>query len=683
MDRDRLQPLVTALQDWATSGNIETGVGLDVVVDELLRDDSTEMAAAVGSVLERAALRIVRDGGDASQLGPLRERVAVALTVRVGRDTATSDRAFERSLGTRILDALRYRACSPSELAGLLDVDITQISRAGRVLSTSGELVIKVDPRDRRRRLYQRPTPGGSRHMFRDVVTSALNSLRVTDVASDLLPDRFGDRLTPSHFGAVVAAAGADLDSGLYQPTLMHQLAIPKTSGGERPAAALRYVDRLVYAALSERCRPEIEAALGPTDQVLWPRGETCEKRWVELESFVANIGTPYVLSVDIASFYDSIRHEVLADQLQRAGCDRGVVSALRSWLGAVTGRERGLPQGLSASDRLASIVLAPVDTALRDANLLFVRHGDDLRIAVATPQEAHDTKTLVRSALQPLDLLVNDDKTRWLRHETYTRHRTDVDRAVKKYLEAESIYGRDTAIYNVLDALGADEELMWDWYHSDLGVRDVLSEAGANLTPGDERALLVLLDAVLEEEKLRDRWDCTRSEGQSYTFLLQAGVGLLAASGAAEAAARLPSWLVERPEYTDVLSMYVQSVAPKDPTAIAVMLTRMENAHTSYDAQWLRLYSALGDEGQNGEFDALANNHLSDVGKDWVLRLRAGRFIAARGKPAAPVAEASINEAPSALRDDVLDLVRSAAPSRLPELLNGESETANALLAA
>ena len=78
MDRDRLQPLVTALQDWATSGDSETGVGLDVVVDELLRDDSTEMAAAVGSVLERAALRIVRDGGDASQLGPLRERVAGA-----------------------------------------------------------------------------------------------------------------------------------------------------------------------------------------------------------------------------------------------------------------------------------------------------------------------------------------------------------------------------------------------------------------------------------------------------------------------------------------------------------------------------------------------------------------------------------------------------------------------------
>ena len=98
-------------------------------------------------------------------------------------------------------------------------------------------------------------------------------------------------------------------------------------------------------------------------------------------------------------------------------------------------------------------------------------------------------------------------------------------------------------------------------------------------------------------------------AKGQSYTFLLQAGVGLLAASGAAEAAGRLPSWLVERPEYTDVLSMYVQSVAPKDPAAIAAMLTRMENARTSYDAQWLRLYSALGDEGQNGEFDALANN--------------------------------------------------------------------------
>ena len=493
MDRDRLPPLLVALQQWIIGGSIPTGIDLGVVVDELLRDGSTETAAALGSVLERAALRIGRDGGDASFLEPLRDRVALELTERVRRDAEVRDRSIEQSLGMKMLEALAERDCSPSELAGLLDVDLTQISRAGRVLAASGEMVIEIDRRDRRRRLY-RAKSRISRYVFRDVVTGALGAVRVADVVSDLLPDRFGDHLTERHFNAVVAATCMDIDTGTYEPTPVHRLDVPKVGGGERPAAALRYIDRLVYAALSEGCRPQIEAALGSTDQVLWPRGEFTEKRWVQLEGFVASIDTPYVLAVDIASFYESIRHQVLADQLLRVGCAQKVVAALRNWLEVVTGKDRGLPQGLRASDRLASIVLSPVDAELRETGLPFVRHGDDLRVAVPTLGEAREVKSLVRARLQALDLLVNDDKTRWLRQETYMERRTEVAKAVKKYLESRDELARDLAIYDLLDALGTEEELMWDWYHSDLRVPEVISRVGANLKAGDEQALLVLL---------------------------------------------------------------------------------------------------------------------------------------------------------------------------------------------
>ena len=682
MDRDQLPPLLVALQQWITGGSIPTGIDLGVVVDELLRDGSTETAAAVGSVLERAALRIGRDGGDASFLEPLRDRVALELTERVRRDAEVSDRSIEQSLGMKMLEALAERDCSPSELARLLDVDLTQISRAGRILAVSGEMVIEVDRRDRRRRLY-RAKSRISRYVFRDVVTSALSVVRIADVVSDLLPDRFGDHLTARHFDAVAAAACTDIDTASYQPTPVHRLDVPKAGGGERPAAALRYVDRLVYAALSEGCRPQIEAALGSTDQVLWPRGEFTEKRWVQLEGFVASIDTPYVLAVDIASFYESIRHQVLADQLLRVGCARKVVDALRSWLGVVTGKDRGLPQGLRASDRLASIVLSPVDAELREAGLPFVRHGDDLRVAVPTLGAAREVKSLVRARLQALDLLVNDDKTRWLRQETYMEHRTDVAKAVEKYLESRDEFDRDLAIYDLLEALGTEEELMWDWYHSDLGVPEVISRVGANLKAGDEQGLLVLLDAVVEEERRHKGGTPAHRADQSYTFLLQAGVRLLAVSGGSEWAARLPSWLGARPEYVDALSMYVESVARTDPMAIAVMLTRIEDTHMTYDAQWLRLYAALGDQGRNGEFDALARSHLHGVQRDWTLRLRAARFMAERGGRMAPSLERSLDEAPDALRDDVLSLVKLADPARLPGLLNSENETAKALMAA
>ena len=683
MDRDRIPPpLLVALQQWITGDSIPTGIDLGVVVDQLLRDGSTEMAAAVGSVLERGALRIGRDGGDASFLKPLQDRVATELTERVRRDADVEDRRFEQSLGARMLEVLAERDRSPSELAGFLEVDITQVSRAGRVLAESGEMVIEVDRRDRRRRLY-RARSRISRYVFRDVVNGALRAVRVADVASDLLPDRFGDRLTASSFSAVVAAARSDIDTASYEPTPAHRLDVPKVGGGERPAAALRYIDRLVYAALSEGCRPQIEAALGSTDQVLWPRGEFTDKQWVRLENFVAGIDTPYVLAVDIASFYESIHHQVLADQLLRAGCDQKVVDALRSWLGTVTGKDRGLPQGLRASDRLASIVLSPVDAALRETGLPFVRHGDDLRVAVATPDEARDVKSLVRAELRALDLLVNEDKTRWLRQRTYLEHRTEVAKAVERYLGPRNELGRDLAIYSLLDALGAKEELMWDWYHSELRVPEVICRVGANLEPGDEQALLVLLDAVVEEERRHRSGTPAHREDRSHTFLLQAGVRLLAVSGVPEWAARLPPWLGARPEYGDALSTYVKSVARTDPMATAAMLTRIEDTNMTYDAQWLRLYEALGNQGQNGEFDTLAFSHLQGANRDWTLRLRAARFVAERGGRLAPTLESSLTEAPDALREDVLGLVKLSDPARLPGLLNRENETAKALIAA
>ena len=112
---------------------------------------------------------------------------------------------------------------------------------------------------------------------------------------------------------------------------------------------------------------------------------------------------------------------------------------------------------------------------------------------------------------------------------------------------------------------------------------------------------------------------------------------------------------------------MYVELVAPKNPPAIAKMLTRIENSHDlSSDSPWLRLYAALGDQGQHGEFDSLANLHLHDTKRDWLLRLRASRFMAERGKPSISVVESSIQEAPAALRDDVLGLVMLADPSQL-----------------
>ena len=55
---------------------------------------------------------------------------------------------------------------------------------------------------------------------------------------------------------------------------------------------------------------------------------------------------------------------------------------------------------------------------------------------------------------------------------------------------------------------------------------------------------------------------------------------------------------------------------------------------------------------------------------------------MAERGGRLAPTLEYNLTEAPDALRDDVLGLVKVADPACLPGMLNSENETAKALVA-
>ena len=206
-------------------------------------------------------------------------------------------------------------------------------------------------------------------------------------------------------------------------------------------------------------------------------------------------------LSVDVQSFYDSIRHDLLGEALRRADCDPQVAAALAGWLGEVMGRPQGLPQGLGASDPLASAVLAPLDRALAREGVRYVRHGDDLRV-VGTHADVSDAHRLVRDELRDLGLVINDDKTRVLRRDTYLERRSEIARGAREYLEAADTGARHSAIYRLLEAVGDDDELSWSWYHGSLSVPEVLAAAGSTFEPSDAQALVILLaEAAASEE--------------------------------------------------------------------------------------------------------------------------------------------------------------------------------------
>ena len=80
----------------------------------------------------------------------------------------------------------------------------------------------------------------------------------------------------------------------------------------------------------------------------------------------------------------------------------------------------------------------------------------------------------------------------------------------------------------------------MWGWYHSDLGVPEVLTQVGANLGPEDGNALLVLLDGVLEKRS-------TAIAGQP---LQATGTATTSSSGLASGFSLPPAWPRQPPVY-------------------------------------------------------------------------------------------------------------------------------------
>ena len=340
-----------------------------------------------------------------------------------------------------------------------------------------------------------------------------------------------------------------------------------------------------------------------------------------------------------------------------------------------------GLPQGLAASDPLATAVLTPLDHALTSERVCYTRHGDDLRV-LGSHEEVRDALRLVRKVLRSLELPINDDKTRILRHDTYMLRRTEISRAAREYLEAQNLSERNSAVFTLLDALGADEELSWSWYHDTLSVEEVLSSLGSSLDPSDTPVLMIVLQAAAAAEEAAEQWEAHR-RSQPGMFLMRAGICLLAAAGDAGPADQLQASIMARSEYADVLSSYIEATARVNPTAVSGLLQRIEATGVTYDAQWLRLYAALGDAGSAGEFDQLAQTHLESNHHSWIRRLRAARFMAYRGQLNVAYLPEISEQAPPALRDDFLDIVAHTAPRRLEDFAYGENDTATALVAA
>lgn len=302
-------------------------------------------------------------------------------------------------------------------------------------------------------------------------------------VPSDLLPPR--SALSPENEGVVGVLASA-VESVISTFELLPQRAelirAPKTAFTTRPAAILAFPDRVALEALTSAVEDVLHAAL--PREVVWPRNRT-EGGSSSYSRQILEWKSQYVVKADIAHFYESVEHSLLAVFLSsRLGISVVTARAVEAVLTATMGLSRGLPQGPAASDILASAYLLPVDQSLASLGRPYLRYADDYFMPAEDVGDGRAVLQRLEALLGELGLSLNPAKTSVMRATTFQEalERRTV-RALKQSIltsqleQLEDVEDANEAA-EVLETAGVPDETIWDLlYHHSVTVEDAIDQ--------------------------------------------------------------------------------------------------------------------------------------------------------------------------------------------------------------
>lgn len=215
-----------------------------------------------------------------------------------------------------------------------------------------------------------------------------------------------------------------------YVPGPVEICDVPKGGGLVRPGVRLSVVDRVVYTAAVGACLDRIDQAtrwsqgsrdfatrLNPAKlhEREWLRNPF--KGWMEFHDRslqrLDSASVEYVLTADIAGYFENISIGLLRSDLSRIGCPADCVALIAECLNQWSRcPDRGLPQGVMASDILAKLYLEPFDSRIRRQNFKHMRYTDDLRLFASTKEEALRALVVVTRILRERGLTLQSIKT-------------------------------------------------------------------------------------------------------------------------------------------------------------------------------------------------------------------------------------------------------------------------------
>src|SRR5262249_29237029 len=198
-----------------------------------------------------------------------------------------------------------------------------------------------------------------------------------------------------------------------------------------RPGAVLDVSDEIIFNAIVGNFLPQILEAIswsqGDPDVAYQIKAKADDPKWLSSGFFVwrefdqksldrLEEGTQAVAFADIAAFYENIDLPRLNSDLKDLGVENKLLDVLMRCLNRWSGqRGKGIPQGYSASDILAKVYLAPLDSGLRNAGFVHLRYVDDIRIFCQSSLEAKLSLLKLNDLLRLRGLNLQTAKTKIL----------------------------------------------------------------------------------------------------------------------------------------------------------------------------------------------------------------------------------------------------------------------------
>jgi RNA-directed DNA polymerase len=214
-----------------------------------------------------------------------------------------------------------------------------------------------------------------------------------------------------------------ELVSRTYRPQRNRRVEIPQEGGKVRVLGIPAIRDRVVQGAVKHILEPLFEADFHDGSYGYRPKRTAQQAVDRVAEAIVRN--KTRVIDVDLAAYFDSVRHDVLLAQVARRVNDRDILHLLKLMLKA--SGKRGVPQGGVISPLLSNIYLTEVDAMLERAKAVtangthtyveYARYADDLVILVNNDRRqdwlVEAVARRLREELAKLDVRLNEEKSR------------------------------------------------------------------------------------------------------------------------------------------------------------------------------------------------------------------------------------------------------------------------------